>query len=686
MPLSDDRNFGFDLARMIQTELLAVARLRISGKNVCRGYCLRLKLILGKVLASKCMGMQKVSMYGISPKNLKNLTVGNYGIFHQDVVRLFQNPIAKIQPDILREVEFDSACDLSDAVSMVRLAIQNQVPYRVCFVDGSSFHDKGTQILGWEATELLTRLWAADPDLQVVFCSEPNDSLWGRLQTLLNYSEKLILAVKPLSAPHVQQITLSLIHKRNLIDRTLRQKIEVDELLEQQTASMADAARALFNSKQSLEKQTRELVAAREKADSANLLKSQFLANMSHELRTPLTAILGYTGLLANESSLDQDKRLDFIQTIQRNGNHLLELINDILDLSKIEADRVVVEKIRYSTIRILEDVIELMRVRAEAKNIVLILDDSTVVPEFVLTDPTRVRQTLLNLLGNAIKFTEFGSVTLRVELAPEMANVLRFDVVDTGLGMTPRQIANLFKPFTQADESTTRKFGGTGLGLTISRRLAVMLGGDVVVIRSEPGNGTHFRFTLTAGDLEGVHLVPLRKVDRSPLKMASLAHGNLSSPNNSVEIQGMRVLLAEDGQDNQRLITFHLKKAGAIVEIVENGHLAVEAIESRRDQYDVVLMDMQMPELDGYSATRYLRQQGYLLPIIALTAHAMEGDREKCIAAGCTDYTTKPINKSELIGLIRLYGNAAKEPVVPKPVYTENPSSALVSQKSVSR
>ncbi len=619
-------------------------------------------------------------MSEIGSKNLKSLTVGNHGNFHQDLTRLFHNPIAKIQPDTLREVEFDSACDLRDAVSMVRLANQNQIPYRICFIDGSSFHDKGTQILGWEATELLTRLWAADPDLQVVFCSEPNDSWWSRLQSLLNFSEKLILVIKPLSAPQVQQISLSLIHKRNLIDQTMRQKIEVDELLEQQSASMGDAARALFNSKQSLEKQTRELVAAREKADSANRLKSQFLANMSHELRTPLTAILGYTGLLADERSLDHEKRLDFIQTIQRNGNHLLELINDILDLSKIEADRVVVENIRYSTIRILEDVIELMRVRAESKGISLILDDTTVVPEFILTDPTRVRQTLLNLLGNAIKFTEFGSVTLRVELDPAIANVLRFDVLDTGLGMTPRQIANLFKPFTQADESTTRKFGGTGLGLTISRRLAVMLGGDVVVIRSEPGNGTHFRFTLAAGDLEGVHLVPLKKVDRSPLKIASLAQGNPPSPNNGLEIQGMRVLLAEDGQDNQRLITFHLKKAGAIVDVVENGRLAVEAIESRHDQFDVVLMDMQMPELDGYSATQYLRQQGYLLPIIALTAHAMEGDREKCIAAGCTDYTTKPINKSELLGLIRLYGNAAKGPVVPLSVQSGTSSSVSFS------
>lgn len=604
-------------------------------------------------------------MSGIGLKNLKSLTVGNHVNFHQDLIDLFRNPLAKIQPDILREVEFDSAFDLLDAVSMVRLASQSQVSYRVCFVDGSSFHDKESQIVGWEATELLTRLWVADPNLQVVFCSESNDSLWGRLQALLNFSEKFILVIKPFSAPQIQQISLSLIHKRNLIDQSLQQKIEVDELSEQQTASLSDAARALFNSKQSLEKQALELVAAREKADSANRLKSQFLANMSHELRTPLTAILGYTGLLADESSLDRDKSLDFIQTIQRNGNHLLELINDILDLSKIEADRVVVENIRYSTIRILEDVIELMRVRAEAKGIELILDDSTFVPEFVLTDPTRVRQTLLNLLGNAIKFTEFGSVTLRVELDPAVANVLRFDVVDTGLGMTPRQIANLFKPFTQADESTTRKFGGTGLGLTISRRLAVMLGGDVVVIRSEPGNGTHFRFTLTADDLEGVHLVPLGKADRSPLKMASLVHGNSPPLNNSLEIQGLRVLLVEDGQDNQRLITFHLKKAGATVEVVENGRLAIESIQSRHDQFDVVLMDMQMPELDGYSATLYLRQQGYRLPIIALTAHAMEGDREKCIAAGCTDYTTKPINKSELLGLIRLYGNTSKEPVV---------------------
>jgi len=283
-----------------------------------------------------------------------------------------------------------------------------------------------------------------------------------------------------------------------------------------------------------------------------------------------------------------------------------------------------------------------------------------------------------LNLIGNAIKFTEFGSVTMRVELDTELANVLRFDVVDTGLGMTPKQIANLFKPFTQADESTTRKFGGTGLGLTISRRLAHMLGGDVVVVRSEPGNGTHFRFTLAAGDLKGVPLIPLKKVERSPLKMASLASSQAQTPNRSLEIPGIRVLLAEDGADNQRLISFHLKKAGAIVTVVENGRLAVEAIERQSDLYDVVLMDMQMPELDGYSATGLLRQKGYVIPIIALTAHAMEGDREKCISAGCTDYTTKPINKPELLGLIRLYGNAKIGSAISVPAFGAIHSNAL--------
>ena len=622
-------------------------------------------------------------MSSIVSKIAKNLIFGNHQAFHEDVMRLFRDPINKSQPDVLNEVAFDSACDVDDAFSMLVLAIQSQVPYGVCFVDGGSLHDaswkdNGTQAPCWEANEVISRLWVADPDLQIIVCSESSDPLSGRLQSLVNYSEKLVLITKPFVVPQLQQLTLSLIRKRSLIVQTALQKIEIDALLEQRASSMGDAARALFNSKQSLEKQTRELIAAREKADSANRLKSQFLANMSHELRTPLTAILGYTGLLAEDSSLNQDKKLDFIQTIQRNGNHLLELINDILDLSKIEADRVIVENIRYSTLQILEDVIELMRVRAEAKGISLILDDSTVVPESILTDPTRVRQTLLNLIGNAIKFTEFGSVTMRVELDTELASVLRFDVVDTGLGMTPKQIANLFKPFTQADESTTRKFGGTGLGLTISRRLAQMLGGDVVVVRSEPGNGTHFRFTLAAGDLNGVTLIPLKKVERSPLKMASLASSQVQTTNRSLEIPGIRVLLAEDGADNQRLISFHLKKAGAIVTVVENGRLAVEAIERQSDLYDVVLMDMQMPELDGYSATGLLRQKGYVIPIIALTANAMEGDREKCISAGCTDYTTKPINKPELLGLIRLYGNAKIGSAISVPAFGAIRSNAL--------
>lgn len=596
-------------------------------------------------------------MLGLDSKNPKNLIVGTQPSFHNDLLRLFREPITTLQPDVLKEAIFESAFGLQDAVSLVRSSVQSERPYSVCFVDGSSYQDKNHPIHGWEATESMTRLWAADPDLQVILCVEANDCLSLRVQSLVNFSEKLVLVTKPFNPPHVQQLMLSLARKRHLVIQSALLKNELDDLLHQRTATMGHAARALFNSKQSLEKQTRELVAAREKADSANRLKSQFLANMSHELRTPLTAILGYTGLLADDITLDQEKRLDFIQTIQRNGNHLLELINDILDLSKIEADRVVVENIPYSTLRILEEVSELMQVRVEAKGISLIVDDSAIVPESILTDPTRVRQTLLNLLGNAIKFTEHGTVTMKVELDPMLPNVLRFDVIDTGLGMTPRQTANLFKPFTQADESTTRKFGGTGLGLTISRRLAVMLGGDVIVVRSEPGKGTHFRFTLGTGDLTDVPIIPLKKVDRSPIKLSSLSNHNSPLNAKSPEIKGIRILLAEDGPDNQRLICFHLKKAGAMVTVVENGRLAVEMIEREGDQYDLILMDMQMPELDGYSATGLLRRKGYTLPIIALTAHAMEGDRAKCIAAGCTDYTTKPINKPELFGLIHLYG-----------------------------
>jgi signal transduction histidine kinase/DNA-binding response OmpR family regulator len=391
---------------------------------------------------------------------------------------------------------------------------------------------------------------------------------------------------------------------------------------------------------------TAALIEARNAAIGAAQTKSEFLANMSHEIRTPLTAILGFTGVLA-DPALSPDERSAHLATIQRNGEHLLSVINDILDLSKIEAGKLIVERIACPVGDLVAGVASLMGARARERGLTFSVEYAGPVPERIRTDPTRLRQILMNLLGNAIKFTEpGGSVRLVVGLIDGAHARVRFDVVDTGIGVDPALQERLFTPFTQADASTSRRYGGSGLGLTISRRLARMLGGDITVA-SEVGRGSTFSVDVDPGPVTGV----ARSVP------ASAPAPSAAAVRSSVRIEG-RLLLAEDAPDNQRLITFYLRRAGATVDVAENGRVAVDKALAGAP-YDVVLMDMQMPEMDGYDATAELRRAGYRGPIIALTAHAMDGDREKCLRAGCDDFATKPIDRNGLLALVRRHLDA---------------------------
>ncbi len=404
---------------------------------------------------------------------------------------------------------------------------------------------------------------------------------------------------------------------------------------------------ALRTAHQELGAHAVELAAARVAAESANQSKSAFLANMSHEIRTPMTAILGYADLLqGNEQS--ESERHEHVQTIRRNGEHLLSVINDILDLSKIEAGKMTVERARCSLCQIVAEVAATMRGRAVGKGVRLDVEYVFPVPEFIESDALRVRQVLINLVGNAMKFTEQGGVRVcvRSEGLAQGNPLIAVEIHDTGIGMTPEQVAGLFRPFTQADGSTTRKYGGMGLGLTISKRLARLLGGDIAV-SSKAGEGSVFTVTFATGSLEGVRMIADAREAVIPSAMKT--PGTLL-----LRLEG-RILLAEDGPDNQRLIAFILRRTGAEVHVAEHGRLALEAFEAAQREgrpFDLILMDMQMPEMDGYEATRELRRRGVCTPIVALTAHAMSGDREKCIAAGCDDFATKPIERAALLGV----------------------------------
>jgi signal transduction histidine kinase/ActR/RegA family two-component response regulator len=412
---------------------------------------------------------------------------------------------------------------------------------------------------------------------------------------------------------------------------------------------LADQAReemlaALRSQTELSERRAEELERARAAAESSSRAKSEFLANMSHEIRTPLGAVLGYAELIAS-GGIDDDARTDAAAIVERNGAQLVAILDDVLDISKIEAGELVIDMQPTDPRRLVDDVVAPFAARARRRQVALTVDHGSEVPGLLSTDPVRLRQVVSNLLGNALKFTEQGSVRVETRAQPAADGLIVFSVrvVDTGIGIPEAQQERIFDVFTQADGSTTRRFGGTGLGLAICRRLTRRMGGDVVV-ESRVDEGSRFTATFTC--------VPLDTPPPVDEVTAPLPRSEAAS-----QLAGLTVLLVDDGEDNRRLISTVLTRAGAHVETAENGRIALERYDEARAagrRVDVVLMDMQMPELDGYGATRELRRRGVNVPIVAVTAHAMPGDREACLEAGCDDYLTKPVDRRALVATCR--------------------------------
>ncbi len=401
-----------------------------------------------------------------------------------------------------------------------------------------------------------------------------------------------------------------------------------------------------------LEEAKQQLVNSQQQAEAANVAKSEFLANMSHEIRTPMNSILGFADILRRGFDDDPEQKQEYLNIIHSSGQHLLDLINDILDLSKVESGHVELESVEFQPHVVINDVLNVFRVKCEEKGLNLDFAIDGTIPKKIVGDPTRLRQILTNLSGNAIKFTSEGGVRIKAKFN-EATNEMRFDVIDTGIGIAQEKIEKVFEPFSQADTSTTRKYGGTGLGLAISRKFARMMGGDLTAT-SIIGEGTTFTANIITQPAAGTKLITEDEARR-------LISGRAKAKGNKLSLPDGQILLVEDGASNRKLIELILGRAGCTVTSAENGLIGYE--KAMTGKFDVVLMDMQMPVMDGYTATTKLREDGYTKPIVAMTANAMREDEELCRSKGCSHFLPKPVDAEKLVALLSELLSAPAQP-----------------------
>ena len=451
----------------------------------------------------------------------------------------------------------------------------------------------------------------------------------------------------------------------------------LEGIVEERTAVVEARSAELQQTADDLRQTQSQLAAARDTAESASRAKSDFLAHMSHEIRTPIGAVLGFTELLLNGDEPLLPQQQSHLQRVLSNGNHLHRLLNDLLDLSRIEAGELTIESIECAPYAMFHDILSSLQSRAISKDLKLILKIGTGIPEKILTDPTRLRQILTNLIGNAIKFTAEGSVSLIVDTYVA-SNVLRIQVQDTGLGIAPAAQKDVFEPFKQADDTMARRFGGTGLGLPISRKLARALGGEIEVA-SEPGFGSTFTVTIATGPLDEVRILNAKEAEATLVTPVAEATLNLN-------LSGFRILIADDVEANREFFAHVLRRVQAECILVCNGQEAVNAV--KREEFDLILMDIQMPVMDGYQATQAIRFNKVQIPIVAITANGTDDDKTDCRNAGFTGYLTKPISIASLLRGVAEQLGVSLEQSAPKHVLasaTEQIAAPLMNNEVLS-
>lgn len=374
-------------------------------------------------------------------------------------------------------------------------------------------------------------------------------------------------------------------------------------------------------------------ISERKVAEHANQIKNLFMANISHEIRTPLNSILGFNEVL-RDPHLTPEERIYYLDIVKRTGSTLTSIINDILDLSKIEAEKLSIEPRVFSLPQLLDDIYLTLNVKCQEKGLFLNFMKIGEISDFIFSDPIRIRQILTNLIGNAIKFTSKGGITVRYQA---IGGSLIFNIKDTGIGIPEERLNKLFVPFSQGDESIRKEFGGTGLGLVISKKLACLLGGDVEIISSKENQGSEFK-------------VSVSYQERSKEELSNKTESELESLDYK-KFLGRTVLVVEDTMDNQVLIRIFLAKLGLKLHFVNNGEEALREINNKK--FDVILLDMQMPVLDGYSTVQKMREMKIVTPVVAMTGYSMKGDKQKCIDSGCDYYISKPFSKMDLVSAI---------------------------------